>query len=120
LIYVWRHIQQFWHYLFQRDKDSAMSESNASATIIQFPRPASLESAAPVEAEPVSAQAVPDPAQRLRRALTLLDVALAEQRTAVADWRGALSELNTSVQDLGRSLRRYPKSLDPLQDQITR
>jgi hypothetical protein len=67
-----------------------------SATIIAFPR---LQAAAP---SPLPA--ADDPHARLQRALEALELALADQRVAVARWRASLGELHGSVQGLGTSL----------------
>jgi hypothetical protein len=54
------------------------------------------------------------PHERLGRALTTLNAALAEQRLAIAAWRGALAELKTTATGLGESLQRYRDSLGTL------
>ena len=48
------------------------------------------------------AQPVELPHERLGRALTTLNAALAEQRLAIAAWRGALAELKTTRPGLAR------------------
>ncbi len=60
------------------------------------------------------AQPVELPHERLGRALTTLNAALAEQRLAIAAWRGALAELKTTATGLGESLQRYRDSLGTL------
>jgi len=72
-----------------------MSEQ-VSATIIAFPR---------AKAAPVAA--APDPQLRLQRALAALEQALAEQRSAVAQWQQSLGALRGSVRGLGASLTQY-------------
>lgn len=56
---------------------------------------------------------------RLRRALTGLQSALAEQRQAIAAWRTSLGELQTTVGGLGDGLRHYRGSLDKLQTDVS-
>ena len=63
-----------------------------STTIIAFPRP----KLAPEGATPAAPE-------RLQRALAALELALAEQRSAVAKWRQSLGELHGSVQGLGEA-----------------
>ena len=60
------------------------------------------------------AQPVELPHERLGRALTTLNAALAEQRLAIAAWRGALAELKSTATGLGESLQRYRDSLGTL------
>lgn len=64
---------------------------------------------------PACPPCVPAPAEegaaRLRRALAVLDLALAEQRAAVAVWRGELAALQGSVAGLDGALRRYADRL---------
>jgi hypothetical protein len=86
-----------------------MSE-RTSATIIAFPR----MKAAPPPALPAD----PDPQARLQRALTALDIAVAEQRTAVAKWRESLGELRGSMHGLGQSLGAYNARLGLLADDV--
>lgn len=77
---------------------STPSESPArTADIIPFP----------VRPKPVAA--LPD--DRLNRALESLNAALAEQRTAVANWRAVLGELKTTTTGLDESLQRYRSDL---------
>jgi hypothetical protein len=79
-----------------------------SATIIAFPR---LKQAPP-EATAAAAQ------DRLQRALTALEQALSEQRSAVALWRDSLGELRGSVQGLGASLGTYQDRLGVLAEGV--
>ena len=51
---------------------------------------------------------------RLSTAMTTLDVALAEQRSAVAAWRESLTELRQAVSGLGQGLAQYNARLDLL------
>ena len=55
---------------------------------------------------------------RLTNALTALEVALAEQRAAVAAWRQSLTELRGVVGGLGAGLSEYPNSLTRLGSQV--
>jgi hypothetical protein len=55
-----------------------------------------------------------DGAERLRRALVALDVALQGQRGAVAGWRSAIADLRDSMGSLGSSVQRYRSALDVL------
>ena len=80
-----------------------MSERQ-SATIIAFPGP----KAAPAHDAPG------DGPERLRRALAALELALNEQRTAVAAWRESLGALRGSVQALGTSLAAYQSRIGAL------
>jgi hypothetical protein len=73
---------------------------SASADIIPFP-------ARPVPAGSAGARAPGADAGRLSRALTKLDLALAEQRAAVAVWQDGLVTLGGSLAGLDGSLRRY-------------
>lgn len=57
---------------------------------------------------------------RLLRALRGLDAALAEQRTAIAEWRASLSTLQQTVRGMSDGLQRYRGSLDSLHDGVTR
>ncbi len=78
-----------------------MSEStSATAQIIPFP----------LRRPPVQR----DGTERLQRALAALDVAIANQRVAVAAWRSALADLSRVVSGLGDGLQRYRGSLDGL------
>jgi hypothetical protein len=84
----------------------AVSESSSlsSAQIIPFPiRPGS---------DPQNA--------RLVRALAALDVALTQQRTAIAAWRDSLAALRGSTADLGASVVRYRASLGELDAGVTK
>ena len=74
----------------------------ATAQIIPFP--ARLPAAA----------AEPEAAERLARAIALLDAALAEQRAAVASWRDGLSVLQSSVAGLDGTVRAYHAQLNGL------
>jgi chromosome segregation ATPase len=65
-----------------------------------------------------SAEILPFPARaarsdeaRLRAALMALDAALAEQRTAIADFRDSLGALDGAVAGLGQSLDHYAGAL---------
>jgi hypothetical protein len=94
--------------------------SQSGAKIIQFPkRPGHVEPSAEQVIAAFAAPATEDPALRLRRALDMLDSALAEQRAAVADWRGAIADLNGSVKGLGSSLSTYQSALATLKDRVT-
>ena len=84
-----------------------MSERQ-SATIIAFPRP----KAAPAN------DAAGDGPERLRRALAALELALSEQRTAVAAWRENLDALRGSVRGLGASLHAYQSRLGALAEEV--
>ena len=84
-----------------------MSERQ-SATIIAFPRP----KAAPAN------YATGDGPERLRRALAALELALSEQRTAVATWRANLDALRGSVRGLGASLGAYQSRLAALAEDV--
>ena len=84
-----------------------MSERQ-SATIIAFPRP----KAAPGH------DAAGDGPERLRRALAALELALNEQRTAVAAWRENLDALRGSVRGLGVSLGAYQSRLAALAEDV--
>jgi len=83
-----------------------MSGSGETAQIIQFPR------------RPQAAARLDEGQERLRRALTTLDHAIADQRVAVAAWRKALGELGSVVSGLGESLHRYHGNLDTLGDRV--
>ena len=56
---------------------------------------------------------------RLTHALTTLDIALAEQRAAVAAWRESLTELRGVMSRLGAGLTDYQDSLAHLGTQVT-
>ena len=64
---------------------------------------------------PFPVAAVPD---RLTRALTRLEDALALQQEAVANWRLRLELLRGSVSRLENSLHCYENDLDSLQDAL--
>lgn len=55
---------------------------------------------------------------RLANALTALDIAVAEQRAAVAAWRESLTELRGVVNGLGAGLSNYQASLNRLGAQV--
>lgn len=55
----------------------------------------------------------------LATAMTTLDIALAEQRAAVAAWRQSLTELRGVVVGLGTSLTDYHENLAKLGTQVT-
>jgi hypothetical protein len=57
--------------------------------------------------------------ERLQRALSSLNDALAGQRAAVAAWRSALGDLAGAVSGIDDSLRRYRGSLDSLASRVT-
>ena len=57
--------------------------------------------------------------ERLTKALTALDVALAEQRAAVAAWRQSLTELRGVVAGLGEGLMEYHAGLGRLESDVT-
>ena len=82
-----------------------------SADIILFrPRaapPTTVSGQSPVDA-------VSEPQQRLARALDSLNMAMAAQRDAMAQWRASLAELKTTTSGLGQSLERYRTNLDAL------
>ncbi len=64
-------------------------------------------------------QAMPDPSrERLVSALTALDLALAEQRRAIAEWRASLAELGRATADLAGGLGRYRNQLDLLEASV--
>jgi hypothetical protein len=76
-------------------------------------------------AEQRSAEIIPFPIrraangpQRLQRALTGLDGALADQRQAIMQWRGAVGELQGSVRRLGGSVQLYQARLLALRQKI--
>jgi hypothetical protein len=78
-----------------------LSEStSATAQIIPFP----------LRRPPVQR----DGNERLQRALAALEVAIADQRVAVAAWRSALVDLGKVVSGLGDGLQRYRGSIDGL------
>jgi hypothetical protein len=56
---------------------------------------------------------------RLTHALTNLDIALAEQKAAIAAWRQSLTELRGVVTGLGRGLTEYQASLRRLDSDVT-
>jgi len=56
---------------------------------------------------------------RLSTALTALDIALAEQRAAVAAWRESLTELRGVMSGLGTGLADYQDRLTGLGAQVT-
>ena len=76
------------------------------------------------ESTSVTAQIIPFPLrrppvqrdgnERLQRAIAALDVAIANQRVAVAARRSALADLSRVVSGLGDGLQRYRGSLDGL------
>jgi outer membrane murein-binding lipoprotein Lpp len=67
-----------------------------SAEIIAFPLP------------------VISPQERLARALTKLDAALAEQREAVGAWRERMGDLQSTMSQLGQSVQALNGSLNGL------
>ncbi|MCC6718432.1 MAG: hypothetical protein IT555_11165 [Acetobacteraceae bacterium] len=80
-------------------------DNHHSAQVIPFParsRPAPAE----------------DSALRLRRALTALEAAVANQREAVATWRGAMGSLDGTVRGLQESLHAYHARLGGLRAQV--
>lgn len=74
-----------------------------SADILLFPQPAP------------AAPARPSPEERLRLALAQLEVALDDQRSAVAEFRSNLGELGSAVSGLETSLRKYSCELTTTQ-----
>jgi len=86
-------------------------QTTRSAEIILF-RPRATPPA--TEPGPGVVAALPDPQQRLARALESLNAAMAAQRDAMAQWRASLAELKTSTTGLGQSLMRYRTNLDAL------
>jgi hypothetical protein len=62
---------------------------------------------------------VPEPRQRLARALESLNVALADQKTAIAAWRDVLDELKASTASLDHSLRHYRANLRTLGNSVS-
>jgi predicted trehalose synthase len=82
----------------------------SSAVIIPFP------SRAPGNTAPEDP--APGNADRLTRALTALDAALAEQRAATTAWRESLATLRGSTHALGTSLRRYHADLQTLETDV--
>jgi hypothetical protein len=56
--------------------------------------------------------------QRLHRALSALNGALAEQRQAVTQWRGAVGDLQGSMRRLGGSVQLYQARLVALREKI--
>ena len=60
------------------------------------------------------------PEQRLNRALSSLNIALAEQQSAVAAWRDGLVTLRTTTARLADSLQRYRVNLDKLNDSVSK
>ena len=55
---------------------------------------------------------------RLTHALTNLDIALAEQKAAIAAWRNSLTELRGVVTGLGQGLTEYQASLRRLDSDV--
>jgi len=55
---------------------------------------------------------------RLTQALTSLDIALAEQKSAIAAWRQSLTELRGVVTGLGQGLNEYQASLRRLDSDV--
>lgn len=86
--------------------------STVSAQIIPFPSRAPVAAAA----APV---ATPDPQERLARALSALDAALSEQRTAMAGWRESLDQLRKTTNGLGMTMQRYHQTLGKLGSDVT-
>jgi chromosome segregation ATPase len=74
-----------------------------TAEIIRFPQRKTLEN---------------NGDERLANALTALDIAVAEQRAAVAAWRESLTELRGVVSGLGAGLSNYQASLTRLGAQV--
>jgi hypothetical protein len=79
----------------------------------------------PVMAEQRSAEIIPFPIrraandpQRLHRALSVLNGALAEQRQVVTQWRGAVGDLQGSVRRLGGSVQLYQARLVALREKV--
>ncbi len=56
---------------------------------------------------------------RLARALTDLQGALAEQKRALSDWRFAMTELGIGVAGLGQSLVSYQDSLGEVESRLS-
>lgn len=59
------------------------------------------------------------PGDRLTQALTGLNVALAEQRAAIAAWRHSLTELRGVVNGVGEGLTTFQASLGRLETDVT-
>ncbi|MGH7041920.1 MAG: hypothetical protein ACREFY_07295 [Acetobacteraceae bacterium] len=94
---------------------------SATAEIIPFPARVHAGCAravrpcvARMDVVPTAGAPPPDGVERLRRALAMLDAALAEQRAAVETWRDGLIVLRGSVTRLGGSLRAYRDQLSGL------
>lgn len=85
--------------------------SPVSAQIIPFP------ARAPAPAAP--AATTPDPQARLARALSALDAALSEQRTAMAGWRESLDQLRKTTNGLGLTMQRYHQTLGKLGSDVS-
>jgi hypothetical protein len=83
-----------------------MGETEMSATIIAFRKPGAAVPAAE------------NPQERLTRALAALEDALAQQRSAIAEWRQSMGVLRGSVQGLGQSLGSYRAKLGQLALQV--
>jgi hypothetical protein len=84
----------------------------ASAEIIPFPSRPPAPAPLPVRAP--GGDITADGAERLRRALAMLDQALSAQRDAIGTWREELALLRGSVVGLDRSLRGYHANLAEL------
>jgi hypothetical protein len=76
-------------------------------------------------AEQRSAEIIPFPVhraandqQRLQRALSALNGALADQRQAVTQWRGVVGDLQGGVRRLGGSVQLYQARLAALREKI--
>ena len=72
------------------------------------------------EIVPFPGPARPPPQQRLVRALTGLEEALAAQRAAVTEWRASLARLQVATGRLGGSLTAFHAGLTRLDAQTAR
>jgi chromosome segregation ATPase len=100
-------------------QETTMDE-RPTAEIIAFPaRPADPAQETPASSETLAETLAEDPQERLRRALTALNAALATQRAAVKSWRDSLSDLKGTMQGLGTSLSGYRDALGTLGTRVT-
>jgi ABC-type transporter Mla subunit MlaD len=86
-------------------ESTTVEPNTRTASIIPFP------------ARPKPAELTPE--ERLARALSSLNTALAEQRIAVSAWRDVLAELKTTTTGLHDSLQNYRANLRTLGNSVT-
>jgi ABC-type transporter Mla subunit MlaD len=96
--------------------ERVVTHPNASETAtVNADRPTAAIIAFPTRSKPAEVT----PEERLAKALDSLNMAMANQRAAVAGWRAVLGELKTTATTLDESLQQYRSNLRSLSGSVS-